>query len=74
MFIVQPFLLIKTKVLSQIDLSGISNYNTFSVVPSTVHDKAKNVLFHWQRLLLPEKVERDKGSTWEIKNKTKRSM
>jgi hypothetical protein len=36
----------KPTFLLQIDLSGIINYNTFSVVPSIINENAKNALFH----------------------------
>jgi hypothetical protein len=32
--------------LLQIDLIGILNCNTFSVVPSIINENAKNALFH----------------------------
>jgi hypothetical protein len=30
-----------------IDLNGILNFNTFSVVSSIINENANNVLFHW---------------------------
>jgi hypothetical protein len=41
------FCSMKPKLLLEIDLSGIINCNTFSVVPSIIDKNAKNVLFHF---------------------------
>jgi hypothetical protein len=41
----------KPKFLSWIDLSGIIDFNTFSVVPSIINENANNVLFHWLGIL-----------------------
>jgi len=37
----------KPRFLSSIDFSSSINCKTFSVVPSIINEKAKNVLFHW---------------------------
>jgi len=40
----------KPKFLLQIDLGGIINFNTFSVVPSIINENAKNALFYFKNV------------------------
>jgi hypothetical protein len=41
------FLFNGSKVSVFTDFSGILNFKTFSVAPSIINEKIKNVLFHW---------------------------
>ncbi len=46
------FLFNETKVLLHMNLSGIINWNTFSVGPSVIIENAKKVLLHCEMVQL----------------------
>jgi hypothetical protein len=57
------FCSLKQKFLSQIDFSDILNFDTFSVAPSVINDKLKNVLFQFFSAKFQAKVKYSKD--WE---------